>query len=87
MTCAGSMRALRARPCAMAGRRNDLFGGLPARPGGGGRLFDRLRGARNLKMEGPKAVWSYWGAKDWTCAGSGDQLVSSGLLPIWELRR
>lgn len=63
---------------------NDLFGVMPIRPGWGG-LCDRLRGARNLKMAGQKAIWSRWGVPDWSCAGSGDALVGSGLLPIWEL--
>lgn len=62
----------------------DLFGVFVARPGSGG-LCDRLQGARNLKMEGPKAVWSRWGVQDWTCIGAGDSLASSGLVPVWEL--
>jgi hypothetical protein len=65
---------------------HDLFGVLPWHPGWGG-LCDRLRGARNLKMEtaGQKAVWSSWGVTDWTCIGAGDSLISSGLVPIWEV--
>ena len=62
----------------------DLFGVLPWRSGWGG-LCDRLQGARNLKMAGPKAIWSRWGVPDWTCIGAGDALTSSGLVPIWEL--
>ena len=65
---------------------HDLFGILPWHPGWGG-LCDRLRGARNLKMEvdGRKAVWSSWRVQDWTCAGAGDDLITSGLTLIWEL--
>lgn len=65
---------------------HDLFGVLPWRSGWGG-LCDRLQGARNLKMEGRKAVWSRWGVPDWTCIGAGDQLISSGLSLIWELQQ
>lgn len=64
---------------------NDLFGILPWHPGWGG-LACRLRGARNLKMEGPKAVWSRFGVTDWTCRGAGDDLVCSGLKLIWEFQ-
>ena len=63
---------------------HDLFGVFVPRPGRGG-LCDRLQGARNLKMEGPKAVWSRWSIADWTCIGAADSLVSLGLVPIWEL--
>ncbi|MCK9542485.1 MAG: hypothetical protein M0R03_10710 [Novosphingobium sp.] len=63
---------------------HDLFGVLPWHHGWGG-LCDRLRGARNLKMEGPKAIWSSWGVRDWTCAGAGDNLKTSGATLIWEL--
>jgi hypothetical protein len=62
----------------------DLFGVLVPRPGWGG-LCDRLQGARNLKMVGPRAIWSRWGVPDSACIGSGDLLVSSGLVPIWGL--
>lgn len=63
----------------------DLFGLLPWHPGWGG-LCDRLRGARNLKMEvaGRRAVWSHGRFPDWTCAGASDALLSSGLMLIWE---
>lgn len=64
---------------------HDLFGVLPWRPGWGG-LCDRVRGARNLKMAGQKALWSSWGVRDWTCAGTGDQLITSGLVLVWELQ-
>lgn len=65
---------------------HDLFGILPWHPGWGG-LCDRIRGARNLKMEvdGRKAAWSNWGVTDWTCAGAGDQLITSRLVLIWEM--
>lgn len=63
---------------------HDLFGVLPWHTGWGG-LCDRLQGARNLKMAGPKAIWSNWGVADWTCAGAGDQLITSGLVLIWEI--
>jgi hypothetical protein len=62
----------------------DLFGVLPHEPKIGG-LAALLTGARNLKLEGQKALWRQWGIKSWTCVGAGDVLVSSGLLPIWEL--
>lgn len=62
---------------------HDLFGILPAHPTWGG-LTARLRGARDLKMSGPKAAWSNYGVKDWTCRGAGDDMISSGLRPIWE---
>ena len=62
----------------------DLFGVFVPRPGWGG-LCDRLQGARNLEMEGLKAIWSRWGITDWTCVGAGDSLLSSGLKLIWEL--
>lgn len=62
----------------------DLFGVLISRPGWGG-LCDRLQGARNLKMAGPKAIWSHLGIADCLRIGAGDALVSSGLVPIWEL--
>jgi hypothetical protein len=65
---------------------NDLFGVLPWHPGWGG-LCDRLAGARNLKMDQDRAAWSQFGVRDWTCRGAGDDLVSSGLVPIWELAR
>jgi hypothetical protein len=65
---------------------HDLFGVLPWHPGWGG-LCDRLKGARNLKMAGPKAVWSNWGVPDWSCIGAGDQLITSGLMLIWEMGR
>ena len=64
----------------------DLFGLLPWDNKLGG-LVARLRGARNLKMAGPKATWSHWGIADWTCASAGDGLVSSGITLLWELRR
>jgi len=63
---------------------HDLFGVLPWHLGWGG-LCDRIKGARNLKMEGPKAIWSSWGVRDWTCAGAGDSLITSGLVLIWEI--
>lgn len=62
----------------------DLFGVLPHAVEYGG-LVARLRGVRNLKMEGPKAVWSSWGVRDWTCAGAGDGLVASGIVLLWEV--
>lgn len=62
----------------------DLFGVFTPRLGWGG-LCDRLQGARNLKMAGPRAIWSRSGVPDCTCIGAGDLLVSSGLVPIWEL--
>lgn len=65
---------------------HDLFGVLPWHPGWGG-LSDRVKGARNLKMESQRAVWSSWGVPEWFCAGAGDQLVSSGIMLIWELVR
>jgi len=65
---------------------SDLFGVLPWHLGWGG-LCDRLAGARNLKMDDFKATWSQFGVRDWTCRGAGDDLVSSGLVPIWELGR
>ena len=64
---------------------HDLFGVFVPRLGWGG-LCDRLKGARNLKMAGPKAIWSHWGVPDWICIGAGDSLISSGLVPIWELQ-
>jgi hypothetical protein len=64
----------------------DLFGLLPWDNKLGG-LVARLRGARNLKMAGPKATWSHWGIADWTCASAGDGLVSSGITLLWELSR
>ncbi len=63
---------------------HDLFGVLPWHLGWGG-LCDRLAGARNLKMEGERAAWSRFGVRDWTCRGAGDDLVSSGLVLIWEV--
>jgi hypothetical protein len=63
---------------------HDLFGVLPWHPGWGG-LCDRLQGARDLEMVGPKAKWSLFSAPGWTCAGAGDQLITSGLLLIWEM--
>jgi hypothetical protein len=65
---------------------SDLFGVFVPHPGWGG-LCDRLQGARNLKMAGPKAIWSHWGVPDWTYIGVGGALISSGLVPIWELQR
>lgn len=64
---------------------HDLFGVHVPRPGWGG-LCDRLQGARNLKIAGPRAVWSRWGVSDWTCIGAAESLISSGLVPIWELQ-
>lgn len=64
---------------------HDLFAVFLPRSGWGG-LCDRLQGARNLKMAGPRAIWSRWGVPDWTCIGAGDSLISSGLVPIWELQ-
>jgi hypothetical protein len=63
---------------------HDLFGILPWHPGWGG-LCDRIKGSRNLKMEGQRAAWSSWGVREWTCASAGDGLVSSGLKLIWEM--
>lgn len=63
---------------------HDLFGVLPWHPGWGG-LCDRIKGARNLKMEGQRAAWSSWGVPDWACSGAGDQLVTSGIVLIWEM--
>ena len=63
---------------------HDLFGVLPWHPVWGG-LCDRLNGARNLAIGGNRASWSSWGVPDWTCIGAGDQLTSSGLVPIWKL--
>ncbi len=63
---------------------HDLFGVLPSYPGWGG-LCDRIKGARNLKMAGPKAIWFNWAVPDWTCIGAGDQLITSGLVSIWEM--
>lgn len=65
---------------------HDLFGVLPWFPGWGG-LCDRIKGARNLKMAGQRAIWSSWGVPDWACAGAGDQLISSGIMLIWEMSR
>ncbi len=65
---------------------HDLFGVFVPRPAWGG-LCDRLQGVRNLKMAGPKAIWSRWGVPEWTCIGAADALISSGLVPIWELQR
>lgn len=65
---------------------NDLFGVLPWHRGWGG-LCDRLDGARNLKMDDCRAAWSHFGVRDWTCPGAGDDLVPSGLVPIWEIGR
>lgn len=64
----------------------DLFGVLPFNPSLGG-LVPRLAGARNLKLEGGKAVWSRYGVRDWTCIGAGESLVSSGIVALWELGR
>jgi hypothetical protein len=64
----------------------DLFGVLPSRPGWGG-LCDRLQGARNLKMAGPKAIWSNGTVPDSLCIGAGEALAPSGLVPIWALQR
>jgi hypothetical protein len=63
---------------------HDLFGVLPWRLGWGG-ICDRLRGARNLKMDGDRAVWSNCGIHDQFVRGAGDDLVGSGLIPIWKL--
>ena len=57
---------------------HDLFGVFVPHPGWGG-LCDRLQGARNLKMEGRKAVWSRGSVPDWSCIGAGDSLITSGL--------
>lgn len=65
---------------------HDIFGVLPWLPGGGV-LLDRLQGARNLKLEGGKAYWSWpWSSVVMqTCRGAGDGLVSSGLVLAWEI--
>jgi hypothetical protein len=63
---------------------HDMFGILPWRLGWGG-ICDRLRGARNLKMDGDRAVWSNCGIHDQFVRGAGDDLVGSGLIPIWKL--
>ena len=64
----------------------DLFGVFVPRIGWGG-LCDRLQGARNLKMAGPKAIWSRLGVADSFCIGAGDALAASGLVLIWQLPR
>ena len=65
---------------------HDLFSVLPWRHGWGG-LCDRLRGARNLKMDRDRAVWSHVGGKDSMCRGAGDDLVKAGLVLIWDIGR
>lgn len=64
----------------------DQFGVLPHKPTTGG-VAVMLQGARNLKMEGRKAVWSRWGVPDTTCAGMDAHLLSSGLVLLWEVGR
>lgn len=64
----------------------DLFGVLPGKWGWGG-LCDRLKGARNLKMDADLAVWSVFGVRETFCRGGGDDLVAVGLVSIWEVRR
>lgn len=60
----------------------DLFGVLPFDVTLGG-LVPRLAGARNLKMDRDRAVWSNWGVRDWTCRGAGDGLIASGIVVLW----
>ncbi|MFZ1742503.1 MAG: hypothetical protein WAT93_06590 [Pontixanthobacter sp.] len=63
---------------------HDLFGVLPWHPGWGG-LCDRLQGARNLKMDRDRALWSRRSIRDQTCRCAGDDLLASSLTLIWEL--
>jgi len=62
----------------------DLFGMHPTVCGGGG-LCDRLRSARNLKMDADRAVWSWAMDRGTFCRGGGDALAASGVVVIWEL--
>lgn len=64
----------------------DLFGVLPFDVTLGG-LVPRLAGARNLKMDRDRAIWSNWGVRDWTCRGTGDGLMTSGIVPLWGMQK
>jgi hypothetical protein len=64
----------------------DLFGVWPAKPGWGG-LTCRLRGARNLKMDRDRAVWSLFGVRNQSARGDGDHLAQYSVVPLWELQR
>jgi hypothetical protein len=63
---------------------HDLFGILPWHHGWGG-ITCRLRGARNLKMDADRAVWAAGSHADRLARGFGATLISSGLVPIWEI--
>jgi hypothetical protein len=60
----------------------DLWGLLPAVPGAGG-LADRIGNARNLKLSDDLACWSFLGVKQQFARGGGEDLVTSGLVPLW----
>lgn len=65
----------------------DVFGVVPLLPTGGV-LLDRLRGARNVKLDGEgRAFWSLSGVTMQTCRGAADSLMSSGLVLVWELSK
>jgi hypothetical protein len=61
----------------------DLFGVMPAKPGWGG-LVCRLRGARNLKVDADRAVWTVSGERERICRGGGDDLRDV-LVLLWEV--
>jgi len=45
-----------------------------------------MAGARNLKMDGNRAVWSKLGIRECLCRGAGDDLMASGLKLLWDGR-
>lgn len=64
---------------------HDVFGVLPWLPTGGV-LLDRLRGARNLKLDGEgRALWSLSGVMMQTCRGAAESLMLSGLVLLWQV--
>jgi hypothetical protein len=63
----------------------DLFGVMVGKPGCGG-LVDRLRGARDLKMDADRAAWTVGGVRERFCRGGGDDLRAD-LVLIWEVSR
>jgi hypothetical protein len=64
---------------------HDLWGVMLAHPGWGG-LTDRLRGARDLKMDSDRAAWTVGGVRERFCRGGGDDLRAD-LVLIWEVSR
>jgi hypothetical protein len=64
---------------------DDLFGALPSRPGSGG-VADRIGNARNLKLTDDRTYWSFLGVKHQFPRGGGENLMTSGLVPLWGMQ-